>query len=643
MRRAPERCKQPRKRSLGPRQAAATANTPMPVSSSTCKPSGFVAVRSRLPPGGEVSDGGRWAAYERSRESELACPVVRHCKCALPRYFDGALVTPGERALADQLALRERIRAKHAPHIAARPTGGGRTVPTLDARARERVKGHAKVPYDALKRKLGTSAFGVWLTLLRFRTKDGVTTIDGARLAYHAQLPLETTRDALRKLRKAGLVSLVTWKLRHGAKAGKAHARTHAPVRKVYGELPAVRGIAYATVPEETLRWFEAPERRGGKRAGAGHPKGLKNKPRNQNSKPTTPLLLQNSNPTNPKFKTHQGSDLLDLSTSSSLSKERETARSRPARLLSLSERDGSGMGPELEPPIPHAVPSAPASPASSIPAMPSAPEPLALAHVPSAQKVPLTIDVLNAARERVRPAPQPELPDVSDEAWRALPSLRLSVASFAPSVPSPPKLDPDDPIERQVFLLAEWYRGAVHAKYGVRPFLGRGPLTPTSKHWKTLARIAPLFVEHDIAPAAWVAVSLGLYEEHARKLIEEKASAKKGRKKKRVSFPALGWVYSMSRMTASRWQYRQHGGDFQGSTVQYTPACRALMVGLQRLRDLVDFERPQTAEHARRLVDQAFPDEGHDELLARAKAESRAAQADILHGVACGRWMWLL
>jgi hypothetical protein len=138
-----------------------------------------------------------------------------------------------------------------------------------------------------LRRRLGARTYQVWYTL------EGIVTAEHEgrltmrleqllgmlnNLPIFSGIPITERRllYAYQRLIRAGLL----WYERRPRNSEKREPQTTwSTVHRVMGFFPDGRGGLKVCVPNETQAWLQT-EKRGGKRVGAGRPKGSKNKPR---------------------------------------------------------------------------------------------------------------------------------------------------------------------------------------------------------------------------------------------------------------------------------------------------------------------------------------------------------------------------
>jgi hypothetical protein len=190
--------------------------------------------------------------------------------------------------------------------------------------------------------------------------------------------------------------------------------------------------------------------------------------------------------------------------------------------------------------------------------------------------------------------------------------------------VPDPPMLDSEESAERHAQLLANWYSGAVEQATGKKCWaFARGPACK-SKHFKTLKAAARLFIEHDIAPAAWIAFSFSVWEQHSDD-----------------AEPPIGWVFGASRIEERRGWFHSVASRYGGGVQMYVPAAMELMRAHVALRLAVRRARPMTSEELVAIVERMLPLQKREALARKASAEAEQKRAELACDIANGKWVW--
>ena len=187
---------------------------------------------------------------------------------------------------------------------------------------------------------------------------------------------------------------------------------------------------------------------------------------------------------------------------------------------------------------------------------------------------------------------------------------------------PGPPKLDPDEPDRARALLLVRLYRACAERRFKKPSFpLGRVDVQK-SKHYAAILECARALLDHDVAPAAWVAFSFDVWRDH---------SSAEGAKKA----PPLRWVFSASRVSERAGWFASEESSYCGGRAKFGPSHNELIRRHAAMR----------AESARTSPQEAaakyFPDGLFERLVAEARVESRREQARLREAVARGEWIW--
>jgi hypothetical protein len=440
----------------------------------------------------------------------------------------------------------------------------------------------ASVEADALRAKLGRATFIVWQALCSVRSATGVTHVTDAGLTHvrgFERIPLSVVKDSLAKLRRVGLIEAVGWrKLPVASGLGSELRWTY--LRRVHGEQ---RG-SIVVVPQAVAAWAARAASWGGTRVGAGRPC----KRPLLTRRPVRLRLLEVATEEEVVAVVNGAADAQDVCADSRFLANRKQSRP-PLDLCTIDLVDSSLLRKE-EYRVRDAVGSS--------------------ARLESADGSGSKLPHLAALG-----IPHPDVPTVR------------SVAAVAPcSIPDPPLLDPSDSEERHAFLLSRWFLGAVESRFGKRSWaFGRGHIT-RSKHYAALVAIAKVFIERQVAPAAWCAFSCDVW-----KRIEPSKP------------PSVKWVFSATRIAERAEWFHSEENDYSGGTVVYTPSGRELLARLARLRTRIQREVTMHDEQKLRdVVAETLPQHLLDRLVADAKREATEMTADLRSQVASGDWVWL-
>ncbi len=192
--------------------------------------------------------------------------------------------------------------------------------------------------------------------------------------------------------------------------------------------------------------------------------------------------------------------------------------------------------------------------------------------------------------------------------------------------VPDPPKLDPTDSKERHAALIAAWYEGAHFAALGKRCWsFGRGGVKK-SRWFPLLLKAAEAFVERDIAPAAWLEWSFGVWAEHM---------------KPKGTPLAVGWVLAPERIRKPRGWHSNQEGDSTERRLVVVPAAAELMRRQRDMQDDLTASAPVTDDDVRQIVSRHFSPGEHTRLVEVAQREAESMQADLRSRAHNGGWVW--
>jgi hypothetical protein len=185
-------------------------------------------------------------------------------------------------------------------------------------------------------------------------------------------------------------------------------------------------------------------------------------------------------------------------------------------------------------------------------------------------------------------------------------------------------------------FLAATWEQAVSHRYLGGKAcgtFRRRGGVLG-SEHFDMMVEAAGCMLEHEIAPAAWLAFSFDVWD-------EQQCKNGKGRRRK-LKPPPLTWAYSPDRLNARRGWFRTALANLVlGGQLTFLPAHRELVGRHARMRAaLLRMQNPTNTEVAA-VVARFFPDGCYAQLAERACNESKAQQVKLKRRAARGEWIW--
>lgn len=210
----------------------------------------------------------------------------------------------------------------------------------------------------------------------------------------------------------------------------------------------------------------------------------------------------------------------------------------------------------------------------------------------------------------------------------------------YTAHIPEPPRLTEEQAPELRALIVVRAYLGALKAddlkptqwqSYARRD---RTPDITKTKVYGVLCRLADLFVEHEIPPAAWAAFRLDT-------LRHPYTTGQKPGEFKTPTLPHLmsaKWLGEGPRRGWFRRDYASRG--WRGKVVSTTSRDTLMEIwgGLQRDLDGV---AELDVETAKALFALRFPGNLLQTLIERASAEGRALQAHYNGLAAQGEWLW--
>jgi hypothetical protein len=424
---------------------------------------------------------------------------------------------------------------------------------------------------------------------------------------------------ALRRLMGAGLV------------VGRGRARC---------VLGAVRDGVFCA-PASVIDWLDTACMWGGRRAGAGAPRRAHTNhtevpANNQTEAVQKPHV--NTLPSTPRFsfdsKTNENFDLK--------ANENENLESAAKPGTSDSNRRDAAVGRSLDSPPPTPLSSDPdldldpdqkspygrlavddAPPPAARSFFSSEPEPDLAAEIagrgPVAKRTRAGSWAFGAATKRVGYG------ELRAWGWPPYPTAaRIPV----PTMPAPPMLDrvAGTDLGAQVDQLASYYRAAVEARYARKCHaFARG--VGASRYAPLLRAAAAKLVEAGIAPAAWVAWCIGVWQRGAR--ITEASTP-----------PPVTWVFSATRVHERAGWFGRDAGSFQGRTI-LSDEHRQLAHTYERAMAAARLRSPTTATEAMAIFAEFFPRRSYDDLAQAARMVSDHTRADLAARAAAGEFLW--
>lgn len=451
------------------------------------------------------------------------------------------------------------------------------------------IAGSASVDRDRLRRRLGATTYLVWTLLCARREERTGTLLMAARDLERNGIKYEMAEDALRRLKRAGLVVAIGWR-----RVSTRHGEELMFIRRVLGCPPYIVTSGRCAIPRETLLWLATASGRGGARIGAGRkrsikaPEGSIKVTRGVEFKAPDPFL-----------------------------------HSQSLRLVhSPSENEGGAVAPRVplrgETGQEHTVRAPPIVTSTRRPHAEVVRQ--AEEH---ARRDPVTEGTIGPVRSR--PA---RLHAVAmGECHPAVPRP-VSVFALAPvMVPNPPLLDPHDIPGRKAYLLQRWFEGAVEVRTKKRCWSFRaeraGHITQ-SKYFDLLTKAAAVFIEHDIAPAAWCAFSVDVWRENNK------------------GAPPIAWVFAAKRIEERRGWFRSVSSDYSGGRVLYSEAGRELMQRQAKLERVLRTLPPEASDaQVAACAASVLSVDEHVRLVADVLKSAKQMNEDLAAKVFVGEWVW--
>jgi hypothetical protein len=443
------------------------------------------------------------------------------------------------------------------------------------------VAGRSRIEAALLEKKLGKNAFLIWQMFLQRRDFDGYSALTRRRIMKLAKFEcgnqLKAVERALRRLMLAGLVVYCRHKRNHTWVMKSGGTRTRLlNVRLVSGDVDAAGAFV---VPQAVYGAVMMMVTKGGARSGAGRPR------KNQSGVPLA---------------------------------ESVTVEGIPALNSSGIQ---SGVVPEFKAGTHSVLTSKGVRTGSSLPSeekSAAVPPPSFLEEAPTAGALRLAATIVGVAARHTPTFFGPDL----------LPRLDYDTLNAA-VVPSPPKLNPDEPDAMWALQLMRAYEGAVESRFKVKAnHFKRKSVLSNAARVKPLVECAKKLVEQKIAPAAWAAWSCDVWRHF---------SEKKGRGK--VKAPVLQWVFTAKRVEDNHGWFHAEESSFTGTRVVFGDAAREAMYLHQRVKQML-YEAPDEAA-ARLILARELPAGRLDGMIRLAHKEADAERTRLRAAVESGEWIW--
>ena len=184
--------------------------------------------------------------------------------------------------------------------------------------------------------------------------------------------------------------------------------------------------------------------------------------------------------------------------------------------------------------------------------------------------------------------------------------------------VPSPPRIDLNQPDNVRAAFVAKAYRTAFHARTGrVSYAMTRGEIE-AYRYYKTLVTASDILGKSNVSPLMWAFWSMNIWEDW-----------------KGAGKPApVHWIYGAARIDSRLEQYHRESGDGPPKAV-LTPMHRAL---IQRYNKFAADAKELGCKKATLLH---FPGRTYEALVTKARKAQKSKQREVDARVKNGDWVW--
>ena len=493
-----------------------------------------------------------------------------------------------------------------------------------------RIAGNVIIEAATMRRKLGITAFDVWVSFLWRRNKEGISYASARSISRSKGLPYSSVRRACTKLVRLKLSGPGQWiKNENGLRRHR---------RVIYGDFR--KGVIL--VPPETAVLLQQKSSWGGARDNAGRP--AKKKPYEDSSSPNIQvdthsqvLCPEDRGNTNIQVDTHliQVGRTLKRGIKKDIDyipfgdiMEPESAPNLifPFRVATWSQADideptsfsrGSSVdhdhtkdGPNQDPPE--------NNPLEDILEVPPI-----LAEPPICQEEPTVKHKVEPIRENTNIQVGQVINPIIEKTMPMPPYPSVGLIGV-PKVPAPPKLDEGLTDEQCVKKLGEAYRGAYESRYGKRCYVMTRGSVKKSKFYKALVSASHFIRDNEIPPASWAAFSLDCWISFGEK---NEGSNKKP--------PPVNWVFSMKRLEERAGWFDREASSYGGGRLLFTAKHKDLLKRYDGLRRAA-YRELLTEE----LINRFFPG-GWEKHYDEAEKESANDHARLLAMVKRGDFIW--
>ena len=493
---------------------------------------------------------------------------------------------------------------------------------------KDNVAGSILINIDTIRRRLGLTAFDVWVSFLWRRNREGHTFASTRSVARYKNLPYTSVRRACGKLCELYFIKESKWVL--GDNGKKRFRRT------ILGDYR--NGII--TIPDITYARISSKSEWGGARKGAGRPY---NEAPPKPSSSTYNQVGQSVNDSSVRTYIQDGTSIIQVGRTlkSSIKRYKDyitlkgnimSAESAPVFSSFLSTCDNGGIDMyEEAPPVRLESPVIDFG-VDSDPNYPATRDRLLEAPSDDSPEKPIVQDKKQGDTMKDN---EPDRRNTYIQVSQGVnPSNGKSVPMMppypsvgfigVPKVPPPPLLSDDLSDEDCVKKLGGAYRGAFESRYGKRSYVMTRGSVKKGKFYKSLVTSANFMRDNEIAPAAWAAFSLDCWISFGEK--NEGANKKP---------PPVNWLFSMKRLEERAGWFDREASSYGGGRLLFTRSHKDLLRKYEGLKRAAHKEL-LTEE----LIEKFFPG-GWEKHYDSARKEAAADQARLRDIVRRGEFVW--
>ena len=493
-----------------------------------------------------------------------------------------------------------------------------------------RIAGNVVIDAAFMRRKLGITAFDVWVSFLWRRDKEGVSYASARSISRSKSLPYSSVRRACTKLVKLKLSDPGQW-IRND-KGLRRHRRV------IYGDFR--KGIIL--IPSHVFELLQQKSSWGGARNNAGRPAGKK--PSNNSTLPNIQVdtvdqglydedreianiqvdthLIQDGRILKRSIKRHVDyipyGNIMEPSSSPSLifpfkvatwnedDLDDPTSAPRGSPVVHDHTEDRSNHGTDENNPLEDIL------------------------EVPPILDEPPICNEDHAVKHKIEPIRESthiqvgQVINPSIEKTMPMPPFPSTGLIGVPKVPAPPKLSEGLTDEQCVKKLGEAYRGAYESRYGKRCYVMTRGSVKRSKFYKALVSASHFMRDNEIPPASWAAFSLDCWISFGER--NEGSNNKP---------PPVNWVFSIKRLEERAGWFDREASSYGGGRLLFTAKHKDLLRRYEGLRRAA-YKELLTEE----LIERFFPG-GWEKHYDEAEKESAKDQARLLAMVKRGDFVW--